>query len=64
MPSVANFVLVKVGDGDAVFQAMLEKGVIIRAMRGYKLPDWVRISVGTQAENDRCIEVLDEVLGA
>ena len=62
VPSVANFVLVKVGDGDAVFQAMLKKGVIVRAMRGYKLPDWVRISVGTQAENDRCIEVLDQVL--
>ena len=61
--SVANFVLVKVGDGDAVFQGMLEKGVIVRAMRGYKLPEWVRISVGTQVENECCIEVLDEVLG-
>ena len=64
VPSVANFVLVKVGDGDAVFQAMLKKGVIVRAMRGYKLPEWVRISVGTQAENERCITVLDEVLKA
>ncbi len=63
VPSVANFVLVKVGDGDALFQAMLEKGVIVRAMRGYKLPDWVRISVGTQEENERCIEVLDQVMG-
>jgi len=62
VPSVANFVLVNVGDGDAVFQKMLEKGVIVRAMRGYQLPDWVRISVGTQQENERCIEVLDEVL--
>lgn len=64
VPSVANFVLVNVGDGDAVFQAMLEKGVIVRAMRGYKLPGWVRISVGTAEENTRCIEVLDEVLKA
>ena len=64
VPSVANFILVKVGDGDAVFQAMLKKGVIVRAMRGYKLPEWVRISVGTQAENERCITVLDEVLKA
>ena len=62
VPSVANFILVRVGDGDGVFQAMLEKGVIVRAMRGYKLPDWVRISVGTQSENERCMEVLDEVL--
>lgn len=60
--SVANFILVEVGDGDALFQNMLEKGVIVRAMRGYKLPEWVRISIGTQQENERCLEVLDEVL--
>lgn len=62
VPSVANFILVEVGDGDALFQNMLEKGVIVRAMRGYKLPEWVRISIGTQQENERCLEVLDEVL--
>ncbi|NNE91186.1 MAG: histidinol-phosphate transaminase [Verrucomicrobiales bacterium] len=62
VPSVANFILVKVGDGDAVFQGMLQRGVIIRAMRGYKLPDYVRISVGTEEENRRCVETLREVL--
>ena len=64
VPSVANFILVKVGDGDAVFQAMLEKGVIVRAMRGYKLPEWVRISIGTEEENQRCMTVLDEVINS
>jgi histidinol-phosphate aminotransferase len=64
VPSYANFVLVKVGDGDAVFDAMLRAGVIIRAMRSYKLPDWVRVSVGTMEENRRCIEVLKSVLAA
>ncbi len=63
VPSVANFVLVEVGDGDAVFEQMLQKGVIVRAMRGYKLPGWVRISVGKPSENERCLEVLDQVLG-
>ncbi len=62
VPSFANFVLVKVGDGDAVFSAMLKRGVIIRAMRGYKLPEWVRISVGTMAQNERCIATLKEIL--
>ncbi len=64
VPSHANFVLVKVGDGDAVFQAMLRRGVIIRAMRGYKLPEWVRISVGTMPQNERCVATLKEVLAA
>ena len=62
VPSVANFILVEVGDGDFVFKEMLKQGVIIRAMRGYKLPSWVRISVGTPAENQRALEVLDSVL--
>jgi len=64
VPSHANFVLVKVGDGDAVFADMMKQGVIIRAMRGYKLPEWVRISVGTMEQNRRCIEVLKDVLAA
>ncbi len=59
--SAANFILVNVGDGDELFQKMLEKGVIIRSMSSYKLPEWVRISIGTPAENKRCLEVLDEV---
>ena len=64
VPSVANFILVKVGEGDRVFRDMLKQGVIIRAMSGYKLPDWVRISIGTPAQNRRCLEVLDSVLSA
>ncbi|WAC18514.1 histidinol-phosphate transaminase [Luteolibacter sp. SL250] len=62
VPSVANFILVNVGDGDRVFKEMLKQGVIVRAMRGYKLPDWVRISIGTAEQNARCLEVLDSVL--
>jgi histidinol-phosphate aminotransferase len=62
VPSVANFVLVNVGDGDRVFREMLAQGVIVRAMRSYKLPEWVRISVGTPEQNLRCLEVLDAVL--
>ncbi len=62
VPSVANFILVEVGDGDRLFREMLQKGVIVRAMSGYKLPRWVRISIGTPKENARVLEVLDEVM--
>ncbi|MEI8294271.1 MAG: histidinol-phosphate transaminase [bacterium] len=58
VPSVANFVLVQVGDGDAVFKALLQRGVIVRAMRSYKLPEWIRVSVGTMEQNRRFIEEL------
>ena len=64
VPSVANFILVKVGEGDKLFRDMLKQGVIIRAMSGYKLPDWVRISIGTPEQNRRCLEVMDAVMSA
>ena len=64
VPSFANFLLVKTGEGDRVFRDMLKQGVIVRAMSSYKLPDWVRISIGTEAQNHRCLEVLDSVLAA
>jgi histidinol-phosphate aminotransferase len=59
VPSVANFVLVHVGDGDAVFKALLKRGVIVRAMRSYKLPEWIRVSVGTIEQNRRFIAELE-----
>jgi histidinol-phosphate aminotransferase len=62
VPSHANFLLVKTGGGDRVFHEMLQQRVIVRAMSGYKLPEWIRISIGTPAQNRRCLEVLDTVL--
>jgi histidinol-phosphate aminotransferase len=62
VPSFANFLLVKTGDGDRVFRDMLRQGVIVRAMSSYKLPEWIRISIGTGEQNQRCLEVLDSVL--
>ena len=64
VPSVANFVLVRVGDGKALFKKLLRKGVIVRALSGYDLPEWVRISVGTMEQNRKCIAALREVLAA
>ncbi len=63
IPSAANFILVKVGDGQKAFQGLQQRGVITRPMGGYGLPEWLRISVGTGAENERCIKVLTQVLG-
>jgi len=62
VPSRANFILVRVGDGAKVFEAMQRQGVITRPMGGYQLPEWIRVSVGTPAENDRCLNVLKGIL--
>jgi histidinol-phosphate aminotransferase len=64
VPSAANFVLVNVGDGAKVFRALLERHIIVRALKGYHLPEWIRISVGTMEQNRRCIAALKEVLSS
>jgi histidinol-phosphate aminotransferase len=63
IPSAANFFLVKVGEGQRVFEALQREGVITRPMGGYRLPEWIRISIGTPAQNERCLAALKRVLG-
>ncbi len=60
--SAANFVLVRVGEGQRVFEAMQKLGVIVRPMGGYQLGEWIRISVGTPKENERCLDALKKTL--
>ena len=62
VPAVANFVMVNVGDGYAVFEKLLKRKIIVRPLKGYGLPDWVRISVGTMEENRKLIAALREVI--
>jgi histidinol-phosphate aminotransferase len=62
IPSHANFILVRVGGGQKVFEAMQKQGVIVRPMGGYQLPEWIRISVGTKMENERALEALKRTL--
>jgi histidinol-phosphate aminotransferase len=62
VPGVANFVMVNVGDGLAVFEKLLMRNVIVRPLKGYRLPEWVRISVGTIEQNRQCIAALKEVI--
>ncbi len=63
IPSEANFLLVHVGNGDAVFQKLLRKGIIVRAMSSYKLPEWIRVTIGTAEQNARFIAELRIALG-
>jgi histidinol-phosphate aminotransferase len=62
VPSVANFVLVKVGAGARVFAELQQRGVIVRPMRPYGMPEWLRVTVGTPAQNERLLTTLAAVL--
>ena len=61
VPSHANFVLVRVGDGKKVFEALLRRGLIVRAMGSYGLPEWIRVSVGTMPQNKAFIAALRQL---
>ena len=61
VPGAANFIMVNVGDGAAVFQKLLAKKIIVRPLKAYQLPEWVRISVGTMEQNKQCIAALKEI---
>src|SRR5213082_2694271 len=62
VPGAANFVMVNVGNGAATFEELLARKIIVRPLKGYKLPEWVRISVGTMEQNRKCIAALKEIL--
>ena len=53
VPSSANFVLVHVGNGGEVFQRLMKKGIIVRSMVSYHLPEYIRVSIGTPEQNAR-----------
>jgi histidinol-phosphate aminotransferase len=61
-PSHANFVLINVGDAARVFQAFMKKGIIVRSMVSYRLPQHIRVSVGTPQQVDRFLAELPSVL--
>ncbi len=63
VPSAANFVIVRVRDGLRVFDELQKRGVITRPLAGYGLPGFIRISVGTPAQNERCLAALKQTLG-
>ena len=57
--SHANFISVKVSNSMELNQKLLEKGIIVRPV---EMKDYLRISVGTYAENAKFLEVLKEII--
>jgi histidinol-phosphate aminotransferase len=61
VPSVANFMLIRVGDGTNVFESLQRRGVIVRPVKSYGLPEWIRVTVGTPEQNDRLLAELHDL---
>ncbi len=63
IPSQTNFLLVKMPvAGRKIYDELLKRGVIVRPMDGYGLPDWLRISLAEEEKMKRCLRELREVL--
>ena len=63
IPSVTNFVLIKIGkNAKTVYKKLLKRGVIVREMSPWKLNSFIRVTVGSMSENRRFIEMLREAL--
>lgn len=57
----ANFLLIKVGKGKEVYDALLKQGVIVRPMASYGLGEYIRVTVGKPEENKRFVEAIKKV---
>jgi len=62
VPSHGNFVLLRVGDGAGIFGSLLGRGIVVRPVANYGLPEWIRVSVGLPSENDAFIRELSALL--
>jgi len=62
-PTQTNFILIDVcKDADAIYEKMLKQGVIVRSMRSYGYPHYIRINAGLHEENVRFIKALEKIL--
>ncbi|MDP3635916.1 MAG: histidinol-phosphate transaminase [Azonexus sp.] len=62
IPSSGNFITFKLADAAVINQKLLKQGVIVRPIGGYGLPDWLRVTIGSEPENTRFLEALEKAL--
>ena len=60
--SFGNFLSIRVGKAGEIYKRLLRRGVIVRPVGGYELPEHLRVTVGTQAENEMFLAVLNASL--
>ena len=63
IPSCGNFIAFRAGDAAAVNEKLLRQGVIVRLIAGYGMPEWLRVTIGTEPENRRFLRALETVRG-
>lgn len=63
IPSLGNFITIDVKqNANEIYQQLLLKGVIVRPLGAYEMPNHIRVTIGTAEQNNRFITALQEVL--
>lgn len=63
LPSATNFVTARFADAQAVEDELARRGVLVRRLHTYDMPDWLRITVGTPSQIERVLAELFAILG-
>lgn len=63
IPSLANFVSFKIAGAARIYRRLLELGVIVRPIASYDMPDYLRVSIGLESENQKFLSALQQILG-
>jgi histidinol-phosphate aminotransferase len=62
-PTQSNFFLIDVRkDADDIYENMLRQGVIVRSMKSYGYPSYIRVNVGLREENVRFLQALEKIM--
>ncbi len=61
--SAGNFILVRFENSDKVYSYLHDRGIIVRPLKGYGLPNHLRITVGTENQNRSLLNALAEFFG-
>ncbi|HEX4943699.1 MAG TPA: histidinol-phosphate transaminase [Usitatibacteraceae bacterium] len=62
IPSSGNFISVRVGNAARIYDSLLRQGVIVRPIAGYGMPEHLRVTVGTEPQNERFLASLERAL--
>lgn len=58
IPSYGNFVSFRIGSATAMYQRLLQRGVIVRPVASYAMPEYLRVSIGLETENEKFLSAL------
>ena len=58
IPSFGNFLSFRIGGATAMYQRLLKRGIIVRPVANYGMPDYLRVSIGLEAENEKFLSAL------